>query len=85
MQAIFKIGSERVGQGDVGKGHLLGDRPWQQLQLAIESPWSAPREGDIFIVPAHTSLEKHSFHLVEAPFLALYIGSPEKHCLVGGP
>ena len=74
-----------MGQGEVGKCHLLVDRAWQQLQLAIESPWSAPREGDIFIVPAHTSIEKHSFHLVEAPFLGLYIGSPEEHSLVRGP
>ena len=41
MQFVLKIGSERVGQGEVGGYTPLADNAyWQQLQLAVEKPWS---------------------------------------------
>ena len=34
--------AERVGQGEVGGCHPLGDSAWQLLQLAVEMPFLAP-------------------------------------------
>ena len=63
VQSILKISSvlaERVGQGEVGGCHPLGDSARWLLQLATEKPWSAP-DGPFFFFLAKTSVENGPF------------------------
>ena len=56
--------AERMGRGEVGGCHPDGDSAWHLLQLAIvNARWA------IVLLSCTNRPGKHSFCLVEAPFL----------------
>ena len=61
-QSVLKIGSERVGQGEVGGCTALADSAWQRLQLLLEKPWSMPG-GPFVCFLAQTGVENAPFTL----------------------
>ena len=58
-----------MGQGEVGGATAVADLAWRLLQLALEKARSA-LDGPLFCFLVQTGIQKRSFHLVEAPFLA---------------
>ena len=64
-QSALERGSvlaERVGQGEVGGCHSLGDSAWWLLQLAVEKSWSA-LGGPFFCFLAQMGVENAPFTL----------------------
>ena len=64
-----RTGSERVGQGVVGRVTRRVTCTWWLLGLAVKAPWLGPG-GPILALAALTGLKKRYSHLVGGSFLA---------------